>query len=87
MASLDLSSLIILIGILINGRFVCLGNTAYLKNKYGSGYKVTVSKGSKLHTEMIELIKQISVGAVRVEDESEIYETYQVMITFLWLLD
>jgi len=31
------------IGILINGRFVCIGPTQYLKDKYSHGYKVTVS--------------------------------------------
>jgi len=67
------------IGILINGNFVCIGNTAYLKNKYGAGYKITVSPGAKLaDTKIVDLIKEISAEAVKVEDESEIYETYQI---------
>lgn len=29
------------IAIMVNGRFVCLGSTQYLKNRYGQGFIVT----------------------------------------------
>ena len=65
---------------MINGRFVCIGNTNYLKNKYGSGYKITLSRGPKLesHT-MAEVMRDISMEAEFLElDESAKNETYQV---------
>mgnify|MGYP000901973096 CR=1 FL=1 len=68
-------------GIMINGRFVCIGSTSYLKNKYGSGYKVTLSRGSQFEGSMVEIIKEVSPDAVFLEqDDSEVYETYQVLI-------
>jgi len=30
------------IGILINGRFQCIGTPQYLKKKYGEGYRIVV---------------------------------------------
>lgn len=30
------------IGILINGKFVCIGTTQQLKEKYGNGYRLTI---------------------------------------------
>lgn len=66
---------------MINGRFVCIGSTSYLKNKYGSGYKVTLSRGSQFEGSMVEIIKEVSPDAVFLEqDDSEVYETYQVLI-------
>lgn len=66
---------------MVNGRFVCLGNTAYLKNKYGSGYKVTLSKGPELQGSLVEIMNEISPDAQFLEqDESDIYETYQVFV-------
>lgn len=31
------------IGIMVNGRFRCLGSTQHLRSKYGQGYSVTIS--------------------------------------------
>ena len=39
---LEAESLCHKIGILINGRFVCIGTVQQLKQKYGSGYKIAV---------------------------------------------
>ena len=66
------------IGILINGSFVCIGSVPYLKDKYGTGYKITVSKGSQLTTDTLELIKEICPHTTRTNDCSDIYETFQV---------
>lgn len=65
---------------MINGRFVCIGNTPYLKNKYGQGYKITLSRSPDFDGDMEELIvKEISDKAQFLSDEgSEVYETYQV---------
>lgn len=69
------------IGIMINGRFVCIGNTPYLKNKYGKGYKITLSKGPKFVGDMEIFIKEISERAKFLDDDgSDVYETYQVII-------
>lgn len=63
---------------MVNGRFVCIGSTSYLKNKYGSGYKITLSRGSNPEVILAEIIKEISPEAVFLEqDESDVYETYQ----------
>lgn len=34
------------IGIIVNGKFVCFGPLEYLKNKYGSGYKINITKNN-----------------------------------------
>jgi ATP-binding cassette subfamily A (ABC1) protein 3 len=34
------------IGILINGKFVCIGSTPYLKNKYGTGYRIEIPRNA-----------------------------------------
>lgn len=66
---------------MINGRFVCIGNTPYLKNKYGKGYKITLSKGPKFVGDMEIFIKEISERAKFLDDDgSDVYETYQVII-------
>ena len=67
-----------LIGILINGRFVCFGSTPYLKNKYGDGYKITVKKGDKFIGNMDEVILKVSNKAIRALNASENYDTFQV---------
>lgn len=64
---------------MVNGRFVCIGSTSYLKNKYGSGYKISLARGPDFEGSMAEIIREVSPDAVFLEqDESEIYETYQV---------
>lgn len=30
------------IGILVNGRFVCMGSVPFLKRRFGSGYRITI---------------------------------------------
>jgi len=67
------------IGIMINGRFVCVGNTQYLKNKYGKGYKITLSRGPNCTGDMGQYMKEISAKAEFLdEDGSDVYETYQI---------
>jgi len=65
------------IGIIVNGKFVCLGPLQYLKDKYGSGYKITLVKrptGENLE----EFIQEIFPDAEKVEDSSSTKETYQI---------
>ena len=65
------------IGIIVNGKFVCLGPLQYLKDKYGSGYKVTLVKKSE--GESLEgVIEEIFPTAQKVEEASRITETYQI---------
>lgn len=66
---------------MINGKFVCIGSTSYLKNKYGSGYKVTLARGPDFKGSMAEIMKEVCAQAEFLdEDDSEIYETYQVCL-------
>jgi len=45
-------------GILINGRFFCIGPTEMLKDKYGRGYKITVqlNQGSPSQEQAVKAI-------------------------------
>jgi len=65
------------IGILINGRFVCIGPTQYLKEKYSQGYKITVS----LMPNDIDPTPQIQEAfpqAIRQNEASFIQQTYNL---------
>eukprot|EP00330_Aristerostoma_sp_ATCC50986_P006605 CAMPEP_0114583676 /NCGR_PEP_ID=MMETSP0125-20121206/7374_1 /TAXON_ID=485358 ORGANISM="Aristerostoma sp., Strain ATCC 50986" /NCGR_SAMPLE_ID=MMETSP0125 /ASSEMBLY_ACC=CAM_ASM_000245 /LENGTH=60 /DNA_ID=CAMNT_0001777301 /DNA_START=1601 /DNA_END=1783 /DNA_ORIENTATION=+ len=42
------------IGILVNGKFVCVGSTAYLKYRYGMGYRITVPVNDILKKDVFE---------------------------------
>ena len=64
---------------MINGRFVCLGSTPYLKNKYGDGYKITVQKGENYQGNVDNEMLQICANINKVANASEQYETYQVI--------
>ena len=64
---------------MINGRFVCLGSTPYLKNKYGDGYKITVQKGENYKGSIDNEMLQICGNISKVANASEQYETYQVI--------
>jgi len=65
------------IGILINGRFVCVGPTQYLKDKYSHGYKVTVSLmpgGADPSAKVLEIFPK----ANRIHESSYVHMTYHV---------
>jgi len=52
------------IAIMSNGSLKCLGNQLHLKNKFGGGYKLTVSADDLAHLETIEkLVKEIIPSA------------------------
>jgi len=65
------------IGILINGRFVCIGPTQYLKEKYSHGYKVTVSLMPDAPDPM-ESIMGVFPNAQRLNEASFVLQTYQI---------
>ncbi len=65
------------IGIIVNGRMVCFGPLLYLKNKYGSGYKVTLIK-FKSGDELTETIKEIFPEAIKSKDDAALNETYTI---------
>jgi len=65
------------IGILINGRFVCIGPTQYLKDKYSHGYKITVSLRPEADDPMPKVLEAFQ-GATRVHESSYIQQTYHV---------
>ena len=41
------------IGIMAQGRIICLGSSLFLKNRYGTGYKLTCVKSSKEPNEKV----------------------------------
>ena len=63
---------------MINGRFVCYGNTPYLKNKYGDGYKITVKRAENYNGNIDKIILEVSDKAVRLLNGSEHYDTFRV---------
>ena len=65
------------IGILINGRFVCLGSTQHLKEKYNQGYKVTVTCLPHVPDPSDEIL-EIFPQAVKFPDSSAIRQTYNI---------
>lgn len=66
------------IGIIVNGKFVCIGPLEYLKDKYGSGYKVTVVKTDDME-DVGGYIHDIFPNAVKIQDGATITETYQIV--------
>jgi len=65
------------IGILINGKFVCLGPTQYLKSRYGQGYKLTIKKYAQ-NLDFAQTIASIFPNCVRLPDAATNSETYQI---------
>jgi len=65
------------IGILINGRFVCIGPTQYLKSKYSQGYKITVSLIPNT-PDPVQHITNLFPQAVRQSEASFIQQTYNL---------
>ena len=65
------------IGILINGRFVCLGSTQYLKEKYNQGYKVTVTCLPHL-PDPSDKVLEIFSQAMKFSDSSAIRQAYNI---------
>lgn len=65
---------------MINGRFVCVGNTQYLTNKYGKGYKISLHPNPDCFEQIDACIKNLSSSAhlLTDNDQSDVYETYQV---------
>ena len=66
------------IGIIVNGKFVCIGPLEYLKDKYGSGYKVTVVRTTDME-EVGGFINDIFPDAKKIQDGSTTTETYQII--------
>lgn len=66
------------IGIIVNGKFVCVGPLEYLKDKYGSGYKVTVVKTEDME-DVGGYINDIFPNAVKIQDGATTTETYQIV--------
>ena len=65
------------IGMLINGRFVCMGPTQYLKDKYSHGYKITVSLQPQA-VDPTPRVMEIFPQAIRQAEASEIQQTYNI---------
>lgn len=65
------------IGIIVNGGFVCIGPLQYLKDKYGSGYKVTVVRSPNVD-DISGQLSQIFPEAKKIQDAATTIETYQM---------
>lgn len=72
------------IGILINGKFVCLGTTAYLKQKYGSGYRIIVPVASinpkEGEFQKFEFEIREKLGAQRVYEGAQEFLNYHLPV-------
>ena len=67
------------IGILVNGRFVCIGSTQYLKDKYSQGYKITIPlipEGGDPESRIMEMFP----NATKLQEPSNVTQTYDIPI-------
>jgi len=64
------------IGILINGKFVCLGSPQELKNKYGEGYRITVQSSN--HQEVNNHMRQNYPALKELESKESSVLAFQV---------
>lgn len=46
------------VGIMVNGKLVCIGTPQQLKSKYGQGYKLIVRPGQVQQAELLSCIKE-----------------------------
>lgn len=51
------------IGIMAKGKLMCLGTSLFLKNRFGSGYKLTMVKKQKARNTLVEPFLKSSLGA------------------------
>lgn len=65
------------IGILINGKFFCVGGTEYLKTKYGTGYKMTLLLNEG-QASVEGLIKSVFPNCKKLVDGSLSQETFEI---------
>ena len=66
-----------LIGILVNGEFKCIGTLSHLKSTYGTGYKISVVKRNSNERVYEEALAEAFPGTIREDENSEIYATYR----------
>ena len=52
------------IGIMAAGKIICLGSSLFLKNRYGTGYKLTLVKAAKEVNEKVGPFIQERLGEV-----------------------
>ena len=52
------------IGIMAAGKIICLGSSLFLKNRYGTGYKLTLVKATKEVNEKVGPFIQERLGEV-----------------------
>jgi len=64
---------------MVNGKYVCLGSTQHLKNKYGSGYKITLKKVIDDPASLEAYMEECFGNAVAtLVDSNGLNETYQI---------
>lgn len=52
------------IGIMAAGKIICLGSSLFLKNLYGTGYKLTCVKANKEPNKKIQIYIKLRLGQV-----------------------
>jgi ATP-binding cassette subfamily A (ABC1) protein 3 len=65
------------IGILINGKFVCVAPTQALKDKHSQGYKITISLEGDAGDPSAKILEAFP-NAVRINEASTIQQTYHI---------
>ena len=65
------------LGIMVNGQFKCLGSIQHLKNRFGSGYSLTVRCGQWKEEEVKESV-MAGLGEAELKEEHHTQLVYQV---------
>ena len=65
------------LGIMVNGQFKCLGSIQHLKNRFGSGYSLTI-RCLAGHSEEVKVRVRGSLGRVELKEEHHTQLTYQI---------
>ena len=66
------------IGIMAKGRMMCLGSSLFLKNRFGTGYRITfVKKRKKAHPHLLKFLESYFTG---VELSSEVHDEVSYVV-------
>ena len=64
---------------MVNGQFKCLGSIQHLKNRFGSGYTLTIRCDEGRTLEVIDRIKEL-LGAAELKEEHHTQLQYQLPV-------
>jgi ATP-binding cassette subfamily A (ABC1) protein 3 len=66
------------IGIMADGKLICLGSSLFLKNRFGVGYKITMVKKDKSDNTLVGDYLLSKLGKVKKLSEISSEITYQI---------